>query len=94
MIVRSWRGYADAVKAPAYSEHLLGSIRPKLELLAGFRGLYRLRRQLGSELEFRVLTTTTRSWPLQPDPLGGQMKANLRPRSGDRVVAGGPGQRR
>jgi hypothetical protein len=56
MIVRSWRGYADAVKAPAYSEHLLGSVRPKLEQLAGFRGLYLLRRQQGSEVEFRVLT--------------------------------------
>jgi heme-degrading monooxygenase HmoA len=56
MIVRSWRGYADAGKPDAYPEHLLGSVRPKLEQLAGFRGLYLLRRQQGREVEFRVLT--------------------------------------
>lgn len=56
MIVRSWRGYADAAKADAYPEHLLESVRPRLEQLAGFRGMYLLRRPQGREVEFRVLT--------------------------------------
>jgi heme-degrading monooxygenase HmoA len=56
MIVRSWRGYAVAEKANAYPQHLLTSVRPKLERLPGFRGLYLLRRSQGAELEFRVLT--------------------------------------
>jgi heme-degrading monooxygenase HmoA len=56
MVVRSWRGYAAAGKAHAYPEHLLRSVRPKLEQLNGFRGLYLLRRSQGNEVEFRVLT--------------------------------------
>lgn len=56
MVVRSWRGYAAAAKAHAYPEHLLRSVRPKLEQLDGFRGLYLLRRLEGNEVEFRVLT--------------------------------------
>jgi len=47
MIVRAWRGYASAGGAEAYPKHLLASVRPKLERLAGFRGLSLLRRHIG-----------------------------------------------
>ena len=44
MVVRAWRGYAAAAEIQAYPKHLLQSVRPKLTQLAGFRGLYLLRR--------------------------------------------------
>jgi heme-degrading monooxygenase HmoA len=56
MVVRSWRGYAAVSESQAYPKHLLQSVRPKLEQLAGFRGLYLLRRQGQEEVEFCVLT--------------------------------------
>jgi heme-degrading monooxygenase HmoA len=56
MVMRSWRGFAAKAKAHAYPDHLLKSVRPKLEQLNGFRGLYLLRRLQGNEVEFRVLT--------------------------------------
>lgn len=56
MIVRAWRGYGAAADAQAYPNHLLQSVRPKLEQLAGFKGLYLLRRRNAEEIEFLVLT--------------------------------------
>ncbi|MFL5494984.1 MAG: antibiotic biosynthesis monooxygenase family protein [Gemmatimonadales bacterium] len=56
MIVRAWRGYASSATAEAYPRHLLERVRPKLERLAGFRGLSLLRRPSGTEIEFLVLT--------------------------------------
>jgi heme-degrading monooxygenase HmoA len=56
MILRSWRGYGAVAEADAYPRHLLQSVRPKLEQLAGFRGLYLLRRRDQEEVEFLVLT--------------------------------------
>lgn len=56
MVVRAWRGYGGAAEAQAYPKHLLQSVRPKLEQLAGFRGLYLLRRRDLHETEFLVLT--------------------------------------
>lgn len=56
MIVRAWRGHAAAGESQAYPKHLLRSVRPKLEQLAGFRGLYLLRRRGPEEIEFLVLT--------------------------------------
>lgn len=56
MIVRAWRGYGAAAEAQAYPKHLLESVRPKLEQLAGFRGLYLLRRRDVEGIEFLVLT--------------------------------------
>lgn len=56
MIVRSWRGYGAVAEAEAYPQHLLQSVRPKLERLPGFRGLYLLRRRELDEIEFLVLT--------------------------------------
>ena len=56
MIVRAWRGYAPLARADAYSRHLLGTVRPKLERLPGFRALYLLSRRLPTEVEYQVLT--------------------------------------
>jgi heme-degrading monooxygenase HmoA len=56
MIVRAWNGYASAANADAYPRHLLRTVRPKLERLAGFRGLYLLRRGGRDEVHYQVLT--------------------------------------
>lgn len=56
MIVRAWRGYASVAAPDLYPRHLLESVRPKLERLAGFRGLSLLRRRTGGEIEYLVLT--------------------------------------
>ncbi|HEX3235247.1 MAG TPA: antibiotic biosynthesis monooxygenase [Gemmatimonadales bacterium] len=56
MVVRTWRGYGAATEAQAYPDHLLQSVKPKLEQLAGYRGLYLLRRRDSEEVEFLVLT--------------------------------------
>jgi heme-degrading monooxygenase HmoA len=56
MLIRAWRGYAAVTEAQAYPRHLLHSVRPQLEQLAGFRGLYLLRRRSADEIEFLVLT--------------------------------------
>lgn len=56
MIVRAWRGYAVADKAPAYAHHLQQSVFPKLGGIAGHRGAYLLRREAEGRIEFLVLT--------------------------------------
>lgn len=56
MIARAWRGYAAVTEGEAYPKHLLQSVRPKLEQLPGFRGLYLLRHRGIEEIEFLVLT--------------------------------------
>ncbi|MGH7630007.1 MAG: antibiotic biosynthesis monooxygenase family protein [Gemmatimonadales bacterium] len=56
MILRAWRGYASAGNAEAYPRHLLDRVRPQLEGLAGFRGLYLLRRVADREVEYQVFT--------------------------------------
>jgi heme-degrading monooxygenase HmoA len=56
MVVRAWRGVASVANADAYPQHLLGTVRPKLDELAGFRGLYLLSRPERDEIEYTVLT--------------------------------------
>jgi heme-degrading monooxygenase HmoA len=56
MVVRAWRGYGSVANAEGYPRHLLQTVRPKLEQLAGFHGLYLLRRREPEEIEFLVLT--------------------------------------
>ncbi len=56
MIVRSWRAYAHSGAADQYPRHLLETVKPQLEQLAGFRGLYLLRRRDGDEVEYVVQT--------------------------------------
>lgn len=56
MIVRVWRGYGAVAEREAYPKHLLHSVRPKLQQLSGFRGVYLLSRRGLEEIEFLVLT--------------------------------------
>ena len=56
MILRVWRAYADASSADRYPRHLLEKVRPELERIAGFRGLFMVTRRDGSEVEFVVQT--------------------------------------
>jgi heme-degrading monooxygenase HmoA len=56
MILRIWRAYAEASEADRYPRHLLDKVRPELEKIAGFRGLYLLERRRGDEVEFVVQT--------------------------------------
>jgi heme-degrading monooxygenase HmoA len=56
MVVRAWRGYSAVADAQAYPKHLLQTVRPKLEQLDGFRGLYLLRHHEVEEIEYLVLT--------------------------------------
>jgi len=56
MVVRAWRGYSAVADAQAYPKHLLQRVRPKLEQLQGFRGLYLLRHRGAEEIEYLVLT--------------------------------------
>ena len=56
MIVRTWRAYADTSSAERYPSHLLEKVRPELEGIAGFRGLFLLQRRHGDEIEYVVQT--------------------------------------
>ena len=56
MILRIWRAYADALSADRYPRHLLDKVRPELERIAGFRGLFLVTRQHGDEVEYVVQT--------------------------------------
>lgn len=56
MVLRSWRGFAAVSEAQAYPRHLLRNVRPKLEELPGFQGLYLLSHRHAEEIEFLVLT--------------------------------------
>jgi heme-degrading monooxygenase HmoA len=56
IIARSWCAYASHAAADAYPAHLLGTVRPKLDRLPGFRGLYLFTREHPNEVEYRVVT--------------------------------------
>ncbi len=56
MILRAWRAYDSPGNADAYRRHVLDRVRPQLEGLAGFRGLYLVRRVADVEVEYQVLT--------------------------------------
>jgi heme-degrading monooxygenase HmoA len=56
VIARAWRGYSPLSSADRYPEYLVNHIRPQLEKLAGFRGLYLLRARRGDEVEYLVIT--------------------------------------
>jgi hypothetical protein len=43
MIMRAWRGFADAAHSQDYPAICSKTVRPKLTELPGFRGLYLLR---------------------------------------------------
>ena len=56
MILRIWRAYADASSADRYPRHLLDKVRPELEKLIGFQGLFLVTREHGAEVEYVVQT--------------------------------------
>jgi heme-degrading monooxygenase HmoA len=56
MIVRHWRGRARADTASAYLDHLRTETLPRLRAHDGHGGAYVLRREVGDEVEFVVLT--------------------------------------
>ena len=56
MVARHWRGRSRADTAAAYLDHLRIETLPRLRALDGHRGAYVLRREVGDEIEFVVLT--------------------------------------
>jgi heme-degrading monooxygenase HmoA len=56
MIARLWRGWTTRANAGAYERHLAQATLPALERIAGYRDAYVLRRNLGGDVEFVVVT--------------------------------------
>jgi heme-degrading monooxygenase HmoA len=56
MILRAWRSFATVSDEDRYPRHLLETVKPKLESISGFLGLYLLRRRDSTEVEYQVLT--------------------------------------
>jgi heme-degrading monooxygenase HmoA len=56
MIARSWTGHAPLDDPDSYPSFLLEVVRPQLEALDGFCGLYLLRRPGSDAIEYRVIT--------------------------------------
>jgi hypothetical protein len=56
MIVRMWRGFASAEKAPDYHRHVTQTVFPSLKDIAGHRGAYLLKREAGGRVEFLAVT--------------------------------------
>ena len=57
MIARVWRGRAATVHAADdYAAHLRETVLPSLEAVAGFLGVYLLRREAGDGVELEVVT--------------------------------------
>jgi hypothetical protein len=56
VILRIWRAYADASSADRYPRHLLDTVRPELEKIVGFRGLFLVTREHRDEVEYVVQT--------------------------------------
>ena len=56
MIARTWRGRASPAKADTYANHFANNVLPELKSLAGHRGAYLLRREIGGTVEFTALT--------------------------------------
>jgi uncharacterized protein len=55
-ILRIWKGRALEGKAAEYIQHASTHVFPALRAIAGYRGAYLLRRPVGSDVEFTVLT--------------------------------------
>src|SRR5688572_20585978 len=56
MIVRTWRGRAAPSRSQAYPDHFRRNVLPELHGIDGFRGASLVRRNLGEEVEFLVMT--------------------------------------
>jgi heme-degrading monooxygenase HmoA len=56
VIVRIWRGFASAEKAPDYHRHVTQTVFPSLKDIAGHRGAHLLKREAGGRVEFLAVT--------------------------------------
>jgi heme-degrading monooxygenase HmoA len=57
MIARIWHGWTAPANADAYESHLRTDVLPGIESrVAGYRGVYLLRRESGDEIEFITVT--------------------------------------
>ena len=56
MIIREWRGRASPANADAYPRHFREKVAPELGKIRGFVGAHLVRRQVGDQIEFLVLT--------------------------------------
>jgi heme-degrading monooxygenase HmoA len=56
MIIREWRGRAQATTASGYPKHFRRHVLPELERIKGFVGAHLSQRKLGDKVEFLVLT--------------------------------------
>jgi heme-degrading monooxygenase HmoA len=56
MIIREWRGRADAVRPDAYPAHFRNHVVPGLKMLPGFCGATLAKHALGNRIEFVVWT--------------------------------------
>jgi len=56
MIIREWRGRADAARTEAYAAHFRTVVLPNLQRVAGFAGACLCQRRLGFTVEILVLT--------------------------------------
>ena len=56
MIVRMWRGQAEAANADAYERFVTTKVFAGLPAIAGHRGAYLLKRPIGDEVEFIAVT--------------------------------------
>ncbi len=61
MIVRVWKAVASAAQADAYPAYFAAVLRSKLRRIEGCAGARLLRRPVGEQVEFMVLTQWT-SW--------------------------------
>lgn len=66
MIARLWRGQAaTAANAEAYFQHLTGTVLPSLKDMAGHRGAWILRRDVGGRTEFLAVTLWASRQPIE-----------------------------
>ncbi|HSB75120.1 MAG TPA: antibiotic biosynthesis monooxygenase, partial [Terriglobales bacterium] len=56
VMVRMWKGRTTAANGGKYIQHLTNNVFPELRAIAGYRGVYLLRRRSDAEVEFVVLT--------------------------------------
>jgi heme-degrading monooxygenase HmoA len=56
MIARTWHAHATLDKADDYAAHFTNAVAPALKQLAGHRGAFLLRREIGRRVEFVALT--------------------------------------
>ena len=55
-IARIWSGRADFAKEDAYPRHFRDKVLPALDQVPGFLGAMLMRREVGGEIEYTVLT--------------------------------------